>query len=218
MAIECFVNQKGGCSKSTSSTHYSKWLHSKGHSVAVIDCDAQKSSAIWIEAMRSNAFDIPVFTLTTPDDVLEQVPDISEQHDYVVIDGPGGISELTRAILLVSDVALVPCQPSGLDIRSGSDAVRLIKQAQKVRQGAPTAALFLSRAVKGTTLKDEALAVLNELGYPVLTTVIHQRQAIADSFGQQATVFDMSGRAASDCAREYDNLFKEIQTLWPANS
>ena len=207
MPVECFVNQKGGCSKSTSTTHYGRWLHRKGHSVAVIDCDAQKSSAIWIKAMHSDSFNIPVFTLTTPDDVLEQVPDIAEQHDYVVIDGPGGISELTRAILLVSDVALVPCQPSGLDIRSGSDAVRLIKQAQKVRQGEPVAALFLARAVKGTTLKDEAMAVLNELGYPVLSTVIHQRQAIADSFGQQATVFDMSGRAASDCAREYVNLF-----------
>ena len=218
MPVECFVNQKGGCSKSTRSTHYRRWLHSKGHSEAVIDCDAQKSSAIWIEAMRSDSFDIPVFTLTTPDDVLEQVPDIADQHDYVVIDGPGGISELTRAILLVSDVALVPCQPSGLDIRSGSDAVRLIKQAQKVRQGATVAALFLSRAVKGTPLRDEALAVLNELGYPVLSTVIHQRQAIADSFGQQATVFDMGGRAASDCAREYDKLFKEIQTLWLAKS
>lgn len=218
MPIECFVNQKGGCSKSTSSTHYSRWLHKAGHTVALIDCDAQRSSAIWIDAMRSEKFDVPVFTLTTPDDVLEKVPDIAEQSDYVVIDGPGGISELTRAILLVSDVALIPCQPSGLDIRSGSDAVRLIKQAQKVRKGAPTAALFLSRAVKGTTLKDEALAVLNELGYPVLNTVIHQRQAIADSFGQQATVFDMGGRAASECAREYDQLFKEIQTLWPANS
>ena len=218
MPVECFVNQKGGCSKSTSTTHYGRWLHRKGHSVAVIDCDAQKSSAIWIKAMHSDSFNIPVFTLTTPDDVLEQVPDIAEQHDYVVIDGPGGISELTRAILLVSDVALVPCQPSGLDIRSGSDAVRLIKQAQKVRQGEPVAALFLARAVKGTTLKDEAMAVLNELGYPVLSTVIHQRQAIADSFGQQATVFDMSGRAASDCAREYDKLFKEIQELWPANN
>jgi chromosome partitioning protein len=218
MPVECFVNQKGGCSKSTSSTHYSRWLHREGYTVAIIDCDAQKSSAIWIDAMRSEKFDVPVFTLTTPDDVLEKVPDIAEQHDFVVIDGPGGISELTRAILLVSDVALVPCQPSGLDIRSGSDAVRLIKQAQKVRGGAPTAALFLSRAVKGTTLKDEALAVLNELGYPVLNTVIHQRQAIADSFGQQATVFDMSGRAASDCAREYEKLFKEIQTLWPANN
>lgn len=218
MPIKCFVNQKGGCSKSTSSTHYSRWLQGQGHTVAVVDCDAQKSSAIWLDAMRSETFHIPVFTLSSPDDVLEQVPDIAEQHDYVVIDGPGGISELTRAILLVSDVAIVPCQPSGLDIRSGSDAVRLIKQAQTVRKGAPTAALFLTRAVKGTTLKEEALAVLNDLGYPVLDTVIHQRQAIADSFGQQATVFDMTGRAASDCAREYDKLFKEIQALWPVKS
>jgi hypothetical protein len=38
-----------------------------------------------------------------------------------------------------------------------TEAVRLIKQAQSVRQGPPHALMFLSRAVKGTKLKTEAM-------------------------------------------------------------
>ncbi len=45
-----------------------------------------------------------------------------------------------------------------MDLRSASDAMRLVKQAQSVRGGLPKAVMFLSRAVKGTKLKDEAIA------------------------------------------------------------
>ncbi|MEG5049755.1 MULTISPECIES: hypothetical protein [unclassified Microcoleus] len=41
--------------------------------------------------------------------------------------------------------------------------MRLIKQAQSVRQGPPQAVMFLSRAVKGTKLKTEAMELLGKL-------------------------------------------------------
>jgi chromosome partitioning protein len=40
--------------------------------------------------------------------------------------------------------------------------------------------------------------------------VIHQKQAIADTFGQAATIWDLPGRQAAESAREYERLFKEI--------
>ena len=46
------------------------------------------------------------------------LPKVASQHDFTIIDGPAGISELTRAILLRADLALVPVQPTGFDIRS----------------------------------------------------------------------------------------------------
>src|SRR4028118_1632058 len=81
---------------------------------------------------------------------------------------------------------------SGIDVQSAADAVRLIKQAQSVRQGPPQAVMFLSRAVKGTKLKTEAMELLGKLTptIKVLKSVIHQKQVIADSSGQAATVWD----------------------------
>jgi chromosome partitioning protein len=130
------------------------------------------------------------------------------------VDGSASLSESTRAILFRCDLAVIPVQPSGVDLRSASDTVRLVKQAQSVRNGSPIAVLFLSRAVKGTKLKDEAIALLEKNpGATLLSTVIHQKQAIADTSGQSATVCDLSDKPASKSATEYEKLFEEILKL-----
>ena len=41
-------------------------------------------------------------------------------------------------------------------------------------------------------------------------SVIHQKQVSADSSGQAATVWDLSGQPAKDSGKEYGRLFKEI--------
>lgn len=209
-SVIALCGQKGGISKSTTAAHLCRWLMDEGHSVALVDCDAQQSSSIWMGAIAQPP-DIEV--LTSTDEILDRVPVVASSHDYTVIDGPAGLSELTRTILLRCDLALVPCKPTGVDVRSAADTVRLIQQAQSVRGGRPAAALFLAMAVKGSNLKAESMEVLKGLGVGVLASVVHQRQVIADSFGQQSTVFDMSGRAAADSAREFSELFKEAIAL-----
>ncbi len=81
-----------------------------------------------------------------------------------------------------------------------------------VRQGPPQAVMFLSRAVKGTKLKTEVIELLGKLTptIKVLKSVIHQKQVIADSSGQAATVWDLGGQPASYSGKEYGRLFKEI--------
>jgi chromosome partitioning protein len=101
--------------------------------------------------------------LQSPDDLLDQLTELAASVDYLVVDDPAGLSEATRAILMRADLVVVPVQPSGIDVQSAADAVRLIKQAQSVRQGPPIAVMFLSRAVKGTKLKTEAVELLEKL-------------------------------------------------------
>lgn len=159
--------------------------------------------------------DIPIQVIQSADDLLEQIPEIAADYDYCVIDGPAGLSESTRAILFRADLAVVPCQPTGVDLRSAADAIKLVRQAQSVRNGPPDALVFLSRAVKGTRLKEEAIALLEKSGVPILNTVIHQKQVIADTFGQRATVFTLSGKSATDSAQEFESLFSEIVEALP---
>lgn len=212
MPVIALANQKGGSSKSTTSVHLAYWLQQQGKDVALIDADAQCSSSLWLERMESS---IPVHVLSGSDELLEQIPGISDEHAYVVVDGPAGLSESTRAILFRADFALVPCQPTGLDLRSAADAFRVVRQAQSVRNGPPNAYAFIARAVKGTRLKQEAISLLNKTGVPNLQTAIHQRQVVADCFGQGATVWDMPGKSALDAAKEYDSLFSEVMGVLP---
>lgn len=210
MPTIALVNQKGGCSKSTTTVHLAYWLRQKKKKVTVVDADAQKSSSIWLASLEQP---IPAVVLQSPDELLEQIPDLAEQTEYLLVDGPAGLSEATRAILFRTDLAIVPCQPTGVDLASAADAVRLINQAQSVRNGPPKAALFLARAVKGTKLLDESIALLNKTGVPVLKTVVYQRQAIADCFGQQCTVWELGTRAATESGNEFNRLFKEVLAL-----
>jgi chromosome partitioning protein len=188
------------------------WLSvKKKKKVLLVDADSQKSSSQWIDGMDQP---IPVSILQSPDEILEQLPDLSRNYEYVIVDGPASLSEATRAILFRCDVAVIPTQPTGVDLRSASDAMRLVKQAQSVRGGLPKALIFLSRAVKGTKLKEEAISLLSQIpDSQFLKAVIHQKQAIADTSGQSATVWDLSGTAAAESGQEYNNLFKEILSL-----
>ena len=211
MPIIAFVNQKGGCAKSTTSVHLAYWLTSKKKkNVLLIDADAQRSSSVWLASLEA---DIPFEVLQTPDDLLEQIPLLAERYEYLVVDAPAGLAEACRAILFRADLAIVPCQPTGIDLKSASDAVRIIRQAQSVRGGAPAAAIFLSRAVRGTRLLDEAISLLTKTNIPVLKTVIHQKQAIADTFGQSKVVWNLLGKSATESANEFDRLFKEIMRM-----
>ncbi|HSF73584.1 MAG TPA: AAA family ATPase [Microcoleus sp.] len=212
MTIIALINQKGGCGKSTTAVHFTYWLATqKKKKVLLVDADAQQSSSEWLEGME---LQMPYKVVQTPDDLLELLPELALESDLLVVDGPASLAEATRAILFRADLAIVPVQPTGVDLRSASEAVRLIKQAQSVRGGPPTAAVFLSRAVKGTKLKDEALALLSKTKeVTVLKSVIHQKQAIADTSGQPATVWDLPSRPAKESAREYERLFKEILAM-----
>ena len=208
--IIALINQKGGCGKSTTAVHLVYWLSvTQQRSVLLVDADAQRSSSQWLASGESVT---PYQVLSTPDDLLEQLPTLAEKYDDVIVDGPASLAETTRAILFTADLALIPVQPTGVDLRSAGDAMRLVKQAQAVRKGLPKAAVFVSRAVKGTKLKDEAIALLDTTDAHRLNGVIQQKQAIADTSGQGATVWEIGGRSATESGREYTQLFEEVMS------
>lgn len=208
MAVIAFVNQKGGCGKSTASCHLAYWLMKRKHNVALVDADAQQSVSRWLKAM-----DIPVssYVMGNPDQVMDELPKLKPNYDYIIVDGAGGLSEVTRCIILWSDLVIIPVQPSGLDLTSANDAIKLVKQAQLVRNGAPQVCTLLSRAVKRTRLRKEAIEYLSDKS--MLKTVIHQHQAIADCFGQGAVVWTLPGSDSSMAANEYEALCKEIKRV-----
>ncbi len=208
MPVIGVCNQKGGSGKSSTAVHLARWLQSQSDSVFVIDSDGQRTSSLWLSNLLQP---IPVEIIPDPNELLERLPNLATEHQWLIVDAPGTLAEATRAIVLWSDLVLIPCQPTGVDLASASDTVRLIKQARAIRKGEPKAAIFLNRAVKGTRLKQEAFTVLKAVpDINVLGEVIHQRQIIADAFGQGATVFDLGGDAAKDAQKEYSRLFTTI--------
>jgi len=204
------LNQKGGVGKSTTAVHLARWLQLQGRAVHLADLDPQQTSSFWLQA--AEGFAIPCSVVPADaDSALEQLPPLLEAGAVVVVDGPAGLSDATRAVMLLADLVLTPVQPAGADLRSAVDVLRLVAQARRIRGGAPDAAVFLNRATKGTRLLAEAREVIANLeGFRALGQAITQRQALSDCYSQATTVFEAGTGPPLEAAGEYGRLFAEL--------
>src|SRR5271166_3594452 len=146
------ANSKGGVGKSTLAVHLAAWLHELGHKVTLADCDAQHSSSQWLEEAEP---EINTVKLSGPDHILEELPTLGRTFDYVVADGPGSNTEISRMLLLCADLALVPCKASMLEVRALNQATLALKHSHKIRRGRPPAIIVLSMVGKNYRLTQD---------------------------------------------------------------
>lgn len=119
--IITIANSKGGVGKSTIAVHLAAWLHEQGHSVTLADCDTQQSSSEWIhEAIP----ELKAVRLGNPNEILNELPALNQETDFVIADGPGSNTETSRALLLRADFAIVPCKASMLEVRASLKQLR----------------------------------------------------------------------------------------------
>ena len=201
------TNSKGGVGKTTIAVHLAAFLAKKKREVVFIDADPQQSATTWI---RELALPMRLETLSDSEEIIHCVARFATDADDIVIDGPAGLSETTRAIMLRADKVFLPCGPSILDFRAASKAVQLLHEAQRQRakKGFPKGFLIPNKLQKRGRLSHEMLAAVGKLQIPVLAG-LSQRQAFADAAGQAKTVTEM-GAAAFLAAHEMKQLLKEM--------
>jgi len=200
------ANSKGGVGKSTLAVHLATWLSEQGRSVILADCDAQHSSSEWI---AEPAPDIRAIKLDNPDKILDILPALAHEADFVVADGPGSNTEISRALLLRADLAVVPCKASMLEVRSLAQATAVLRQAQEIRGGKPNAVIVLSMVGRNYRLTQDMKDAAAALNIPRAKTPIILRQVYADAPGQGTVVWRMGSRA-HEAAAEIRQLFSEI--------
>jgi len=206
LMIIVVANSKGGVGKSTLSVHLAAWLHELGHSVILADCDTQHSSSEWA---KEAVPDMKTVRLANPDEILDRLPQLAQEADYVVADGPGSNTETSRALLLRADMALVPCKASMLEIRALAQATGVLRQAQDIRGGHPKARIVLSMVGKNYRLTQDMKEAAEALKLPMAKTSLTLRQIYADAPGQGAVVWHMGARGC-EAAHEFEAFFREI--------
>src|SRR5512137_2759993 len=104
------VQVKGGVGRSTIATNLAS-VFSLRKPTALIDCDLpQGTSASWF-AVRKAEIPPTNLTLATARDYRELVhraQELARDHRYIIIDAPPRIAEMTRAIIVMSSLSLIP--------------------------------------------------------------------------------------------------------------
>ena len=200
------ANTKGGVGKSTLAAHLALWAHDLGIQTALIDTDKQRSSSQWIGEAEPG---ITVRVATTPEECLKEATELRLGHDLIVGDGPAGLDDVSRTLLILADLAILPLTPSILDLRSVQQATDVLKFAQGINGGKPEGRIVLNKMKTRDSISKELSAAAQTLGVKVAKTVIRDLQAYRDAAGQ-ATSVSRLGKKGKGAADEVDALFREL--------
>ncbi len=204
--IIAIANTKGGVGKTTVAVHLAGWLREKGFSVILADCDVQRSSSEWI---RQAYPDIRALKLDDPDEVLNELPKLRDEADFIVADGPGSQTEMSRALLLRADFAVVPCKASMLEVRALAKATEVLRQSQDIRKGLPHAVAVLSMVGQKYKLTKDMKEAADALQLTLADAAITLRQIYADAPGQGTVVWRM-GTKGKEATQELEIVFDEL--------
>ena len=199
-------NQKGGVGKSTIAVHLAAWLHDRGYAIALLDLDKQRSSSQWMREVESA---IAIETAETPEECLLKARGLTECHDFVVADCPGGIDDVSRTVLILADLALLPISPSILDLRSVQQATSILQYAQGINRGKPEGRLILNRMRTRDTISKELKEAAPTLGVKCAEHVLRDLQAFRDA-AQQGTVVTRMKKRNNEAAADVEALFSEL--------
>ena len=210
------VQVKGGAGRSTVSTNLAGELSKQGKTV-LIDCDMpQGTSASWFAVrQQTEAKQKPLFSenliADTANNHRELVAKVEQYQDadYIVLDGPPRIAELTRAILVLADLCLVPVGASAAEIWATSDLLALVEEAKKVKP--VKARMVWTRHRPHTKLAQELSDLAaKELGLAALSTSLGMRVAYMQALGEGLTVAELAEPSAK---AEIRLLTAEVQKL-----
>lgn len=207
------IQVKGGAGRSTVATNLAGLIADGGKKVVLVDCDMpQGTSASWGAIRQAEPKASPVSIATAKDHVqlVELVTQLNNNFDFIVIDAPPRIAEITRAVVILSNLCLVPIGASTPEVWATSDLMETIKAA-KERKPDLDVRLLWNRFRKSTRLAVELSAAAGkELGLKEMKSKLGYRVAYQESMGRGMTVAEWPDKAAKS---ELLALGKEIESI-----
>ena len=206
--IVSFLNQKGGVGKSTLSVNVAAFLATKkNRKVLLIDADTQGTATAWAALRDDSHFQV---VSMARDNMARDALAMAADYQDVIIDGPPGAGKRTREAIIVSDVVLVPIEPSGASIWSSRDIVTQIQEAQTYKP-AIKAAFVISRKLANTVLGRDVREMAAANGFPLLQSEVVNRVGFAEALTLGKTVFEWAG--GKDAAQDIEKLCLELERI-----
>jgi chromosome partitioning protein len=202
--IISFVNQKGGVGKTTTAINLAISLKKKNYNLVFIDADPQGSAVQWHAIEGNKSFEI----LHHPSPIqADDIRQLSTDYDYVIIDAPPAIGDISKAILAATDLAIVPLSPSALDVWSCWGTLKMIDEIRPLNPEIEVK-LLINRKIPGTRIGRDAREVIDKFQMNVFDTELCQRVAFIDAMTSGVSVMQYAPH--SKAAGEIERLCEEI--------
>jgi chromosome partitioning protein len=204
------VQVKGGVGRSTLATNLAAALSKYGQT-ALIDADVpQGTSASW-GALRERAGRAEKLTIAGVADhraLVSKVRELVSINDFVIIDGPPRLAEVTRAIMVMSRLCLIPLGASAAEIWATADLVKTINEARDRRLDINARIVWNRFREHTRSARELGEAAEKQLGLPALHSKLGYRVAYSEALARGLSVEEWPDRQANE---EFTALVNEVK-------
>ena len=205
MMIISLLNQKGGVGKTTLAVNLAMGLAITGKRVMLVDADPQGSSLTW-SGNREGDGPFPVVGIPKPT-LHKELPKLADNYDFIIVDGPPRVYDVTRSAILASDLILIPVTPSPYDVWATEETVKVITEVKPFKEDLKSF-FVINRKIMNTVIGRDVIDALAGYDIPVMKSQLCQRVGFAETAGEGKTVLETAPESpASD---EIRALIKEI--------
>ena len=219
MIISC-ISYKGGVGKTTLAQNLAvAFAHAK-RTVCIVDCDDSLNSMDWGDLRKDKSPNLPAITVIgekNEDEFPHTVKKLSEKYEVVIIDSPPSQSTISRMVLLMSNLVIVPLLPKGAqETNTISQFIRKIKGLEVTQERKIPVYFFLNTFNRRIVHMRKFMENL-ETAFPgqVLKSTFSDLKAYyrAPYFGMGVTEYLSKEDSAEKAALEVRSLISEIATV-----
>lgn len=204
--IIAVAGQKGGAGKTTVAVNLAAEGLSRGLRVLLVDADPQGSARTWAAVAGENGHPVP--SVATGDAGMHlDLPARAAGFDLVVVDTPPRAGEVQRSAIVVANVTVIPCGPSGLDAWALATTGNVLTEARAVRPRL-RAAVVITKQRPRTLVGRGARDVCTAAGFTVLRTELTDRVSYIEAMnaGQGVTTYAHRDPGADEVRALFDEL------------
>lgn len=197
MQIVGVCGRKGGSGKTTTAVHLAAEMTSRGLPTVLIDCDTQGSAKHWsapgLLPMKVHPHPLEFKGGETDKQKSEIIREWSAtirsiSVEFLILDSPPHLDAALGGVIGLSDLAVIPCGPSGLDLIATAETVSLVREIRAATgEEKPRITLVPNRVDQRTASGRQLETALADLGEDI-SPAVHDRTVLADSFNLGAWV------------------------------
>ncbi len=210
--IAGIIQTKGGAGRSTLATNLAAHFSLREPTI-LIDCDLpQATSSSWYALRQAELHSKNLLLATAHNhlELIQRVKELDADSGYMIIDGPPRLAEMTRAIMILSDLCLIPLGASAAEIWSTTDLLQTLEEARDYKPDVDARLVwtrFRAQTREAQELKD---AVEKGLKFKDLQSRLGYHVAFSEALARGLSVEEGSdGNAGTEMLR----LAEEISQI-----